>query len=550
MGGDKARFVRLVLLALLLAAFGLRAGSLTAQSLWRDEVDALCYAFEFPNLVAQALAPQAASDQSLPNVCPPPPIPSRPAQSRQPLPNRLVQTLWPMVRQNGPLYFFLLRGWIWLAGYSEYSLRFFSLWFGVLAVPLTYALGRRLLGRGAAVLAAGLVAVSPYLIWYSQEVKMYALTPLLALLALYGLRRAVESGGWWWAVQVGATSLAFYTHIWSALLVPVEVLLLLVWWPRWRPHWRGALVSLALLTLPYLPLALWQAPALLRERETGFARYSLGWMSLILLNGWDLGIVASGWPAWAIRYGVASILGCGGAALAGLLVGLARRSYRRATLALSTWLLLPLVGIYLVSLRQPLFTDRYLIWTAPAFYLLAGGGLVSLWKGTTIALGGDPPTRMRLRARWLALCLLAVTLISFAINLRVQATQSLKADTRSAAAYVEEGYQPDDLLLFQIPHIHYTFDYYFGPQEYAWADGLYTNHHQPDGSYLMSEGAAASQMAQLTRGYRTVWLVATEVEMWDERDLVRGWLEANAERTAVAHFNRVDVYRYRLDASP
>ena len=32
-------------------ALGLRAGSLRAQSLWRDEVDALCFAFEFPHLV-------------------------------------------------------------------------------------------------------------------------------------------------------------------------------------------------------------------------------------------------------------------------------------------------------------------------------------------------------------------------------------------------------------------------------------------------------------------------------------------------------------------
>jgi hypothetical protein len=39
-------------------------------------------------------------------------------------------------------------------------------------------------------------------------------------------------------------------------------------------------------------------------------------------------------------------------------------------------------------------------------------------------------------------------------------------------------------------------------------------------------------------------LVVTEMEMWDQRGLVRGWLEANARQVDEAHFTRVDVYRY------
>jgi len=524
------------LLLVTLLAFGLRAGSLTAQSLWRDEVDALCYAYEFPHLIARALAPEVAGDLDTPSACPPPPVEQD--QSRSSLLQRLAQTVGPMVRQNGPLYFFLLRGWIALGGHGEYSLRFFSLWFGVLCVPLTYALGRRLArherppksagrpsrkeGRTAGAIAALLVACSPYLVWYSQEVKMYTLVPVLALLSLYALRRAVDGGGnCWWAVQVAATSLAFYTHIWSALLVPVQVVFLLSWWPRSRR--AGALVSLALLTLPYLPLALWQVPRAFVRQETGFPHHTLRSMALTLLNGWSMGVAA-----WGCPWGVAA---CGGAALLGLAFGLAK--WRRMSVGLAGWLATPLLGIWFVSLWQPLFTDRYMIWTASAFYLLAGTGLAFLWR----------------EGRWPAIPLLAAVLLIFGVNLCTQASTPIKSDLRTAAAWVESEYRPQDLIIFQIPHVRYTFDYYF-PREYSWADGLYTNHRRADGSYLMTEQVAGMQMARITQEYSRVWLVASEVEMWDERDLVRGWLEDNGSGEARDDFALVSVTCYRLGGPP
>ena len=129
-------YAAIILLALV--AFVVRAGSLNAQSLWRDEVDALRF----------ATAPWA---EMLSNF-------ARPG--------------W-----NGPLYFLLLRGWIALTGTSEYAMRFLSLVFGVLCVPLVHALGRRLFDRQTGLLAALLMTFSPYLTWYGQEVKMYTLLP-------------------------------------------------------------------------------------------------------------------------------------------------------------------------------------------------------------------------------------------------------------------------------------------------------------------------------------------------------------------------------------
>ena len=90
--------------------------------------------------------------------------------------------------------YFVEKTWLGLAGHSEFALRFASLWFGVLAVALLYRLGRRLgLGWTASMLAAALLALSPYAIWHSQDARMYsmslALTTASTLLMLEAIAR-------------------------------------------------------------------------------------------------------------------------------------------------------------------------------------------------------------------------------------------------------------------------------------------------------------------------------------------------------------------------
>jgi len=548
---------------LVLAAFATRAISLDTQSLWRDEVDALRF----------ATAPWA---EMLSNF---------------------VRPGW-----NGPLYFLLLRGWVAFAGTSEYAMRFFSLAFGVLCVPLAYALGRALFSRHIGLLAALLVTTSPYLTWYGQEVKMYTLVPTLVLVAVYAQKRGMSrtAGGkdWhWWIAQIIATSLALYTHVLAALLIPVQVLLYLAWWPRTRRQWVGALVCLGCVTLPYLPLVIWQAPLIWQTRETGFYPYTLGEMTQILLNGWSLGILGWGQPWGTLLMSTLAIWGLisplflpwegtpaedlqqppsqdaglsGTTPSSGQLTSSARMVKLENRIALLCWLATPLLIIWLISTRSPLFTDRYLVWTAPAFYLLVALGLASFRHF------GDA-------GRWVTVFLVCVILILNGANQWQQASVSIKSDFRAAAAYVADyhashettapqltdeppatttkpsgryafrSYLPlisatgpafDDLIVFQIPHGRYTFDYYFPEEAYPWTEGLYTNHRAPDGSYFMGEQEAAYRMQEMTARHDTMWLIATETEMWDERGLVQAWLEANTHRVDEAHFMRVDVYRY------
>ncbi len=493
-------------------AFALRVIGLDEQSLWRDEVDAIRFAqFPLPDLLRTFVTPG----------------------------------------QNGPLYFLLLRPWLSLAGHSEFALRFLSLFFSVLAVSLTYRLARGLFSPlpqaqrdGASLLAAILAATSPYLVWYGQEGKMYSLVVALALTSIYCYLAALRRGRWYhWLAFVAATTAAFYVHLIAALLIPAQVLIFALGPWDHRARWKPWLVSLAALTLPYLPLLSWQLPAIRQVVDTGYRVFAPPEMLVALLADYSLG-VAPPVTIWAVAFFVVLL-----AAGLFLLVRVPSTGQRRAALwVLLSWLFVPLLAFFLINLRRPMFTTRYLIFVLPAYLLLLAAGLTAIDR------------------RWRALAALAVAtlLILNGLGLWSQARTPLRADFRAAAYHVIERLAPQDLVLFHIPYGRHSFDYYVqrwsdlhpgssaallpstqawreDGASYNWAEGLYTNAG-------MTPDEAAQQMAGLTSGSRVVWLVATETSMWDERGLVQGWLAEHATLAGQAEFTRVTVYRYLLPA--
>ncbi len=467
----------------------MRVVSLDAQGLWRDEVDALNFATApWSEMIAH-----------------------------------FTQPGW-----NGPLYFLLLRGWVALTGRTAFAMRYLSLLWGILEVALSYPLGKRLVGRRAARWATLLAGCSPYLVWYAQEIKMYTWIPALVLLALYALERACERPHWsWWLLVLIATSFAFYSHILAALLIPIEVLWFLLQPRRHRRAWKGGVLTLGLLTAPYLPLLRWQLPLIFQTRQTGYPAHSLGEMAATLASGWSAGIAAQGQPLLAWIYRGLALLGLGWL----LLSHHKQRQQWRYGLLLTGWMTLPLLAIWDISLRAPLFTDRYLIWTAPAYYFLVGAGLTFLSQ----------------RKVWVAI-LLALTLVSAAsVNLYHQACNPIKPQFREAAAYLQQKRGPEELLLFQIPYNQVTMAYYLPAPMAPWAEAPYTNWRTPEGEYQITPEMVGEQMLTALDGHQQVWLVYSEASLWDERELVKSWLDAHAHLLTVQEFYGAHLYHYQLD---
>ncbi len=467
---------RLLMLGILLGAWGWRLAGLTSQSLWRDEVDSLRFA-------TRAL-PQVLAAFTRPG-------------------------------ENGPLFYLLLRPWLAAAGHSEFALRFPSAVMGALAIPIIFLWGKSLFGRKAGVwgglLAALLLAVNPYHVWYSQEARMYALIVVTILLSLWFFKGGMEKGGWpRWASWYFFTSIGFYIHVLAALVLPLQAFWTLAL-PSWRKRWLTALAAFALLILPYLPLVGWQWTLLTDIHfRTGHAFVPLSRMLYTLLAVQIQGILTA--SRWLFALPIFLL------AAAFLLP-----PFERKTLTLlSGWWLLPPLTFFLITLITPLFTDRYMIWTLPALALL-------------LALGALQVARQN---RWLA-GLLLLGLIGFQLHQDWrQMITPIKPDLRATAAYVAPRRASDELTIFLMPYIRYTYRYY-DHGDYPWAEAPYAN-REPDASLI------PQRLAALTSGYRSVWLVESEADFYDRNGLIHAWFDEHADLVDEAHFTLADAYRYVL----
>jgi len=530
---------RPLLLGLVLAAFALRMFGLDRQSLWRDEVDAIYFAVR-----------------------------------------SLGETLSMFVQaaQNGPLYFLGLRPWFALMGTWEFVLRFPSAVAGTLSIPLLWQVGRQLLpervhapaaaspaqgetpgevtageitspfaaGAFVGTVAAVFMTFNPYQVWYGQEGKMYATITCLMLLATYfWLRGITRGGGWPWVGYWVTVTVAMYTHLLMVLVIPVHMAWFLIAWPASRQHWRGYGAALAGLILPYLPMVWWHWWLLTSaEKLSGFNFTPLNQVLEGLLLNHARGFIGTIQPLW-----LAPIFFLGGA---GLLLGASQLSARgtgqlvlspwRRVGLLATWLVLPVAFIYLVSLRQPVFTERYVIWIGPAAMLAVALGLQVLNANS----GRVGPVVT-------ALLLVYILGVWGYVNWQ-QKTLTIKYDLRGAVQYVQAHRDPNELLILQIPHQEWSFRYYsdsFSPNPFVdsdarlgrWMQGPYTNYGQPDAE---ARAVLDAQMQTGTAGQPTVWVMLSEAAMWDSRQLMNEWLNQHGTVVEKTDFPGVTVLRYQM----
>jgi hypothetical protein len=169
------------------------------------------------------------------------------------------------------------------------------------------------------------------------------------------------------------------------------------------------------------------------------------------------------------------------------------------------------------------------IWAQPAFYLAVALGVYALWE-------------------WfkpLAVIALAALIVLNSVGVITQATTPFKSDFRSAAQTIAQQIQPGDLVVFQIPHVQHTFDYYFR-QPYQAMSGPYTNFPGDVNGFQSSDDTVLAQIQPMFAGQHTAWLISSEAAMWDARNLLQRWLGTNGAITFREEYAQVQVTRYEL----
>jgi mannosyltransferase len=487
------------------------------------------------------------------------------------------------IDQHPPLYYTLLNLWMRMGNDAE-TVRLLSAVVGTLTIPVIFLLGQRLAGLLTGLMAALILAVSPFHVRFAQEARMYALLALAAAAAmacLACLLRKTTAGAvhasparpeqdelplrrrWVWTGYVVFTAAAMLTHS-TALLLPVAMNLFvlgLIWRRRNAPpapsrtpvrspgqgqSWEerpGAWQRQAWGS----PRPAELEPPKLRSWLVAQAGVLLLWgvIWLPVFIGQASGVYREFWmpaPTWrTVMDALGNFLSAHlprqqmpwldaiwvvyGVLLAFAIVALRRRP---AVLALLlTLFLTPLIGELLVSLRRPVFYDRTLIWATIPLYVLLGAGIATL-------------------RRWpYLLAALAILIAANGVSLREYYANFSKEGWKEAAAYVGQEAREGDLVLFNASWVQIPFDFYFRA-----AGKPVAEHGLP--ADLFDRGVLEPRMTpedlpllrELIRGRERVWLVYSHDWYTDPQRLIPAALEQVLTPAETRSYGGVEIRLY------
>jgi hypothetical protein len=475
----------LLLIAVLLISLGLRLYRLADKNVWWDE----------------GLAAWAAR-QSLPEIA-----------------------RWTAADVHPPLYFWMLHFWRLASGDSEFGLRFLSAIIGVLTVAGTYRLGREVGGLSVGVVTALLMSLSCFDVWWSQEMRMYALAALLAVFSFWTAIRFWDRGrlahG---ALYVLFTAAGLYTlYLYVSVLVVVNVAWLWVLWRSERrmralARWGGAQGAVLVLFAPWLVYALGRIPTWSSASPVAAGVFlEIYWT--VLTTGISVDVETYRWLTLPVL----------GIFLVGLgaLFWRARHDWRagRNVGMLLLGLLLPAGVVYLVSLpRQTFFyapqlAPRYLLIFAPAFYVLCAWGVSALTRGRLWMVG-------------VASAAIIVGVAWYGLG-AYYTGRTMRDDYRSLATTLDAYQRPEDAVVLYTDKDWPVFAYYHPGRWWG------VPHAQP-----VTPAYADSYLTPIWSEHEGIWLVVTPyAAVNDPRGEIVAWLSERAGQV-VEHRSADKVLRF------
>ncbi len=135
--------------------------------------------------------------------------------------------IWNLTAQDvhPPFFYFLLKIWSDIFGYTDVSLRFMSVFFGALTIIFLFQLLKRWFGTKAATISSFFLAFSPMFIRYGQEMRMYSLVFLIVVLATYALDLALTTQKTRYFVFYAILiALGMWTHYFTAIVWIVHII--------------------------------------------------------------------------------------------------------------------------------------------------------------------------------------------------------------------------------------------------------------------------------------------------------------------------------------
>lgn len=429
-----------------------------------------------------------------------------------------------------PLYGLLSRTILLVFGGADAVTRLPSALGGIAAIPVAYAVFRRVQASGVvALVAAALLAVHPLAVWYSMEHGVYSLLMLTALVATLIFLRLLDAPtpahriGFGVAAFVGVGLHYFFVFFLLSLGFIALWDMIVARQRRLSWLWTAGAVAVAVLAI---------APALMGDlaRQTGMDdRFSVSINAVLLAPGYTVLAFTGGMSlgpgprevhtALEAGLGVTSVL---------------RRYVVELTLAVLAFMVPALIALtgkwdrgrvisFVLMVGPPVlallgslvlfsFRPRYALVALPFFLLWAASSLQGRFRH--VAIGG------------IAL-LFAVQIYALA---QINDPRYVREDYRSAAAFIEKT----DPGVPVLPLGPVTIARYVAPA---------TPVHELQRHVSFDVDAMEEEILRLTADTGRLWLVSSRTWIIKDRVEIRAFLDRHFDRAESAAFPGVEVVR-------
>jgi mannosyltransferase len=417
-------------------------------------------------------------------------------------------------------YYLFMHAWVAVFGQSAASLRMPSALAMAAAAALIALLGRRLfdpaVGLAAGLLFAGLPAISRY----GQEARPYSFAIALVTLATLMLLRAIDQPVWrrWFLYGACLIGAGFAHIVTLSILIPHALFM----WYTFRDRgdlrllrWIAGAVIAVTVALPLAAEGHAQASAIDWIKLNGTALYQL--------------------PARLFGAGVVAAVVVGVAVLAVVLLWARQRT---TVILLVAWALFPPLFCLVTFPLLHLFLHRYLLFTLPAWVLLAAAGGYAVARGARRSIGA------------LSLSGLLVVAAVFYLGVPGQSMArhsplSGEPDFRAAAHSVQSRQFPGDAIAFAGAgrNGRRAFDYETRRATVRPADVLVARTSQQIGQFGTVECADPGRCLGDTR---RIWLITATATYQDPltgmTETIQAYLNSAFTFTQIQSFSNVRVF--------
>lgn len=410
-----------------------------------------------------------------------------------------ILTKFSIADNHPPFYYLLLKFWTNIFGYSEISLRMPSVLFGIGIIYLVYKITKNKF-------TAILLATSPFLIYYSQEARMYMMAAFFATFAVYAFlnKRFV-------LFSIAISILAFTDYV-PIFLLPIFII--------YSIYKKQDVTKTILAYIPLGVIGLFWLPFFLKQMEGGrqllltfpdwkmvaggatfqqlanlWSKFTLGRISLY--NKWLYVFMVA---VFSIPF-IYSLLG----------------SFKnKKNLIIWMWLIIPTSLCFIFSFWTPAFIYFRFVFVIPAFYIL-----------------------LNLKNKYVFYVLVFVNIVGYSIYLFDE--KQHRENWKGAVSYVENQVNSDEIVIFENSEP-------FAP--YQWYEKI---PHLSHGA-IPRIPATDEKISDLTTGKSGVYYFEYLSKLQDPQDLVvksllnNGFFEVDKKAFNgvgfVVHYQRKPNYAY------